>query len=191
MPRPLSKRVSEYFLVGEEVGLRAMKRDDLAMYQKWLNDSRVTEFLEMGWKPLSSADLDGVYHEATTDPNSIVMVICEKKRGQPIGTTGLYLIQWPCRRAQFRILIGDPSKYDAGYGTETTRLIVQYGFEVLNLATIYLGVNAENTRAVKSYENAGFTTEGQQRQFIYRNNRYYDCLNMSILAHEYHDRKRR
>ena len=176
-----------YFLTGEKVGLRGMRRDDLALYSKWLDNPEVTAFLEMGWKPTTEADLETTYREATSDPNAVVLVICDREMGAPIGTTGLYLIHWPCRRAQFRILIGEPSYFDSGCGTEATRLMVVYGFRTLNLETIYLGVNAENARAIRAYEKAGFTVEGRQRQFIYRNGRYYDCVNMSVLRDEYEE----
>ena len=176
-----------YFLTGEKVGLRGMRRDDLALYPQWLDNPEVTAFLEMGWKPTTEGDLEATYREATSDANAVVLVICDRETDRPIGTTGLYLIHWPCRRAQFRILIGEPSYFDGGYGTESTRLMIEHGFRTLNLATLYLGVNAENARAISAYEKAGFTVDGRQRQFIYRNGRYYDCVNMSILRDEYEE----
>jgi ribosomal-protein-alanine N-acetyltransferase len=180
-----------YFLTGNKIGLRAMQRSDLLPYADWLANEEVTRYLEMGWRPIAEADLDSVYQEATSGRDAVVMMICEKESGRPVGTAGLYLLQWPCRRAQFRILLGEPDVYDRGYGTEATRLILDYGFAKLNLETIYLGVNAENVRAIKTYEKAGFVHEGRQRRFIYRNGQYYDCINMSVLRSEHGDSGKR
>jgi len=119
----------------------------------------------------------------------LAFVVVDRKTGKPVGCCGLYAIQWICRRADFRILIGEPSAWDKGFGSEAAQLTVAYGFDKLNLETIYLGVNVENERAIKSYENAGFVREGVRRKLIYRNGRYYDALMMSVLREEYMARK--
>lgn len=174
-----------YFLKGQKIGLRAMRREDLPVYQEWLNSKDVTKYLEMGWRPYSERDLEAVYKEAVGATSAIVFVVCDLKTDKPIGTAGLYFLHWPGRRAQYRILLGKPEKYGKGIGTEVTRLILKHGFERLNMNTIYLGVNAENAGAIKAYEKCGFVHEGTQREFIYNNGRYYDCVNMSILARDY------
>ena len=180
-----------YMLSGKRIDLRGMVRSDLPVYRDWLSDPDVTRYLEMGWRPLGDSDLDAVYQEATSGNSAVVFVIEEKESGRAIGTTGLYLLQWHCRRAQFRILMGVPELFDRGYGTEATALIVEYGFERLNLETIYLGVNADNARAVRAYEKAGFVHEGRQRRFIYGGGTYHDCVNMSVLRSEYEGAKRK
>src|SRR3546814_16763304 len=91
--------------------------------------------------------------------DAIVFAIVEKATGRAVGTCGLYLINWICRRAQFNILIGEPEVWDKGYGSEAARLILGYAFDKLNLESVQLGVNAENKRAIRSYEKAGFVQE--------------------------------
>jgi RimJ/RimL family protein N-acetyltransferase len=179
---------AHYFLRGKKTGLRAMTREDLKLYQGWLNNKAVTEYLEMGWRPYTEQDLEDVYQEAIAG-KSIVFVVCDLKSGQAIGTAGFYFIHWPGRRAQYRILLGEPSFYGKGYGTEVNALLLEYGFNRLNLNTIYLGVNAENKNAIKSYLNVGYKEEGRQRDFVYNNGRYYDSIAMSILAKDYNKKK--
>lgn len=116
----------------------------------------------------------------------LCMVIMDNNTNQPVGTCGLYQINWPCRRAQYRILVGEPELFGTGIGTAATRLVVRYGFDRVNLEMIYLGVNAENTAAVRAYENAGFVHEGRHRRFIYNNGRYYDAKMMSIVRSDYY-----
>ncbi len=177
--------MNNHFLYGEKIYLRGMLEEDLNVYGEWIDNPEVTYYMEMGAKPYSAQDKAALYKEATDCNEAVVCVIVEKSTGKPVGTIGLYLIQWICRRAQFRILIGDSQVWDKGYGTEATKLVVKYGYERLNLETIYLGVNEENLRAIRSYEKAGFVHEGRQRRFVYRNGRYYDVVNMSMLREEY------
>ena len=91
-----------------------------------------------------------------------------------------------CCRGDYRIIIGERESLGRGLGTEVAKLVVAYGFETLNLEVITLGVNSENHRAIQSYENAGFVREGVRRKMIYRNSRYYDILQMSVLRDEYY-----
>jgi len=173
------------YLSDDLVNLRGMLREDLPLYRTWIDNPQVTYYMEMGWKPFSDHDLENTYAEATQSHTDVVMVIENKASGQAIGTTGLYLINWPGRRAQFRIMIGDPGSFGKGLGTAATRLIVGYGFERLNLETIYLGANEENPGAIRAYEKAGFSHDGVQPNFIYNNGRYYNAVMMSIVRADY------
>lgn len=173
------------FLSDDLVNLRGLRREDLICYRDWIDDPSVTLFMEMGWKPLGDADLERTYIEATQAADTVCMVIEERATGSAIGTCGLYLINWPGRRAQFRILIGKPSLFGKGYGTAATKLIVRYGFDRLNLETIYLGANADNKGALRAYEKAGFKVDGVQPHFVFNNGRYYDSVMMSITRGRY------
>ena len=177
--------MSEGFIIGEKIALRAIRRSDMGAYARWLDNHDVTHFLEMGWKPLSEPDLEATFKSLTESAETVAFVIEDRASGEAVGTCGLYLIQWVARRAQFNILIGEPSVWDKGFGTEATRLVVGYGFDTLNLESIQLGVNADNDRALKSYEKTGFVHEGRRRKFVYRNGRYYDLVVMGIVREEY------
>jgi RimJ/RimL family protein N-acetyltransferase len=175
--------------MGDRIVLRALKREDLASYKRWLDNTEVTAFLEMGARPVRESDLEELWALADANEGSVIFGIVELSSGRLIGTCGLYLISWVCRRAQFNILIGEPEVWDKGYGGEATRLCIRYAFENLNLNTVQLGVNAENGRAIHSYENSGFVHEGIRRQFIFSQGRYSDMVVMSVLRSEYEDNK--
>lgn len=177
------------FLEGEKVMLRGVRRDDLPSYREWLDNPLVTEYLEMGWKPTNEQDLDAAFSSLSGDDDNIAFVIVDRESGEAVGVCGLYLISWVARRAQFNILIGAPSVWNKGLGTQALSLLLGYGFGTLNLESVNLGVNAENKRAQRSYEKAGFVVEGRRRNFIFRNGRYYDLVVMSILRGEFMDGK--
>lgn len=177
--------MSAAFLSSQSISLHGLSKADLPAYQSWISNPAATEFMESGWRPASEADVQSIYEASTGPSDTAVFTIVPNELGRAVGVAGLYLIHWICRRAEFRILIGDDDYRGRGYGTEAARLIVDYGFGKLNLETIYLGVNAENAGAVKSYEKAGFQKEGIRRKLVYRNARYYDVLMMSILREEW------
>lgn len=176
---------NDAYLVDGATSLRAFREDDAAHLAAWWDDARVTEFLEMGARPTRKKDLDSFLSAAVQSDDSVCFAICDAGTGKIIGTCGLYLISWIARRAQFNILIGDPEAWDKGHGSRAASLTLAYGFNTLNLNSVHLGVNTENKRAMKSYENAGYTKEGVRRSFIFRNGRYYDVAMYSVLKDEF------
>lgn len=178
------------FLTGTRVTLRALRRADLELYRGWLENQDATFFMESGARPYGEAQIEEIYRSSTEANDTVVFVIEAADTKRPIGVAGLYLIQWISRRAEFRILIGEPGAFDRGYGTEATELIVGYAFDRLNLENVFLGVSSENKRAIRSYEKAGFQHEGVRRRYIYRNGLYYDATLMSVLRDEWQARKK-
>lgn len=172
---------------GKRLRLRAVERSDLPKFHEWMNDPQVTEGL-FRFLPVSMAEeekwFEGVLQrEAEQRPMAIE--IREGEEWQLAGNTGLFNIDWISRSAEFGIFIGDKARWNKGYGTETLQLILQHGFNTLNLNRIFLRVFATNPRARRSYEKAGFVLEGTLRQAIYRRGKYIDMEVMSVLRSEW------
>lgn len=173
------------FLSGEKVYLRGFEREDLKNLYEWINDIKVTHYMFMGERPAIMKRLEENWEREIASPNDVVFAIVDAKKELTIGSAGLYVINFISRHAEFRIIIGEKEYWDKGVGTEVCRLMLEYAFSKLNLNKVWLGVNADNVRAVRSYEKAGFVKEGLLRQEIYRNGRYYDAVRMSILREEF------
>ena len=60
-------------------------------------------------------------------------------------------------------------------------LLVEYGFNILNMNRIELSVYDFNSRAFKTYQKVGFIEEGRKRQARFHNGKYQDEIIMSIL----------
>ncbi len=178
-------------IYGKRIRFRAIERTDLPRSQAWLTDPEVIEGL-IHIVPLSSLDEDRWFEGAMRrEPEERPLAI-EIKDGSDwkyVGNIGFINLEWPPRCAEFGIFIGDKSLWDKGYGTEALELLLQHGFETLNLNRIYLRVFSTNLRAVHSYEKAGFVLEGTLRQAVYRHGRYADMLIMGILRSEWQARR--
>ena len=70
-------------------------------------------------------------------------------------------------------------------GEEAIKLILDYGFNYLNLNNIKLTVLEFNKRAIACYKKCGFKEMGKIRQAYYLNRRYYDEILMDILKEEF------
>lgn len=102
-----------------------------------------------------------------------------------IGEVVLNEIDWENRTANFRIALAGQRYFGKGYGSEATRLIVDYGFKQLKLHRIELEVYDFNPRAQRVYEKAGFVREGVRRDVLLWDGEYHSAIVMSVLRHEY------
>lgn len=174
------------FLEGHLTKLRGLGESDLdGPMVGWSNDREVTRMLYRGAFPATRQTTEEAMKACADNPNEVELAIIDKASGEHIGIAGLHSLNWVARSAEFRILIGNKTFWNGGYGTEVTQLLVAYGFEVLNAHKVWLGVTADNKGAVRCYEKVGFVTEGVLRAETYRNRRYYDAIRMSILRDEY------
>jgi ribosomal-protein-alanine N-acetyltransferase len=174
------------FAEGALVILRPLERADLnERYLSWLNDPEVTRYTETGTFPSTAEDLENYYRSVTGSKNDVMLAVVDKKSGRHVGNVKLGPIHWVHRRATFGILIGEKDFWGKGVGLEATRLMVEYGFQRLNLHRIDLGVFAEHDAAVKCYEKAGFKVEGRMREDLFLDGEYKDRLRMGMLRSEY------
>jgi len=172
------------FLFGEKIYLRAAQRDDADCIALVENhpDPRETLFYA---KPISSEQIQERLAKQNGDPNTILFTICSKATDKAVGQTAFVRIDWVGRMATFYIAIAEKENWSKGYGGEATRLMVDYGFNTLNLNRIQLHVATTNEKAVKSYRRAGFQIEGRLRQAMYHHGNYEDFYVMGILRQEY------
>jgi RimJ/RimL family protein N-acetyltransferase len=84
--------------------------------------------------------------------------------------------------ANFRITIAGSHNRGRGYGTQATRLVVAYAFDVVGLRRVSLEVYSFNPRAQHVYTKCGFQAEGRCRDALRWDGQWYDAIVMGILA---------
>ncbi len=82
---------------------------------------------ESDLQSLTADDVDAWYQHVEADPFCWVIHV----DGRAIGTARLHNVDEVNRNARYLIGIFDPAMWGLGYGTEATRLVVRYGFDVL------------------------------------------------------------
>lgn len=175
----------KYFrkLVGEKCYLSPVSLDDAEKYTEWVND------LEIGQFVLFSAAILDINSEREMlkklMENSAVFAIVEKDTNKVIGNCGLHEINEIHRRAVFGIFVGEKTYWNQGIGAEATALILDYGFNILNLNNITLEVVAYNHRAIRCYEKVGFKKVGARRNYVFMAGAYHDVLVYDMLASEF------
>ncbi|HWQ04018.1 MAG TPA: GNAT family protein [Longilinea sp.] len=178
-------------IIGQNIRLRAIERQDLPHFVEWLNDPEVRRNLLVN-VPLSQAQEDGWFERVLSRPleeQPLAIEVNTPEGWQMVGNCGLFDLDWRNRSAEIGIFIGDKRFWNKGYGTEAMRLMAGYGFGSLNLYRIYLRVFETNPRGIHCYEKAGFIHEGRLRQAEFQDGKYIDLLVMSVLRSEWSDRE--
>ena len=171
-------------IVGEKVALGPIGRDLIPLFQRWSNDFDVRRF-QGPMRPTSLESIEDMYASIRKDENQSYFTVYEKSELRPIGNAGLADINHAHRTAEFFIMIGDKESWGKGYGTEVTRLVLEYGFACLGLHNIFLWVFATNERGIRAYRRAGFRMAGRWRQAKRRGDRAYDLVLMDCVATEF------
>ncbi|WP_237224517.1 GNAT family N-acetyltransferase [Rothia nasisuis] len=84
----------------------------------------------------------------------------------------------------YRIAIGQAGQ-NKGYGTEATKLMVDYAFEKLDLHRIELEVLDFNERAKHVYTSCGFVAEGRRREAFLIDGQYHDAVLKAVLRSDW------
>jgi RimJ/RimL family protein N-acetyltransferase len=178
-------------IYGERIRLRAIERGDLAQFTEWLNDPEVRRGLMVNL-PFSLAEEEAWFENMLKSPQAehpLGIEIITDDGWELIGNCGLFGIDWRVRQAEFGIFIGAKQYWNQGYGTEAFKLMIEHGFNNLNLNRISLCAYENNPRAIRSYEKAGLTIEGRKRQAHYDEGQFFDMILMSILRSEWEENK--
>lgn len=179
----------KYFkkLVGDRIYLspRCMDEEDTEKFTEWLNDFEVTDYTGRSGL-LMSLEGEKKYLIENSNPEATFAIVTLEE-DKLIGTVGLENINNINRSAVLGIFIGDKDYRSKGYGTEAIRLLLDFGFNYMNLHSIKLNLMSANERAFKCYSKCGFKEAGRIRDNVFVNGEYYDTIAMDILDSEFKD----
>lgn len=172
-------------LIGEKCYLSPPSLEDAEKWAEWDNDLEVT--IPLGPEAYTPYPLDRVREgiRKLMEKERHIFSIIDLKTEKLIGRCLLFDVDQINRKATFGIDIGDKSYWDQGYGQDATRLILDYGFNLLNLHNIMLGVFSYNERAISCYKKVGFKEIGRRRESRFVGGKWYDGVWMDILAGEF------
>jgi RimJ/RimL family protein N-acetyltransferase len=103
-------------IFGKRIRLRALERDDLHLYVKWINDPEVREGVAM-YLPFSMYEEEKWYEMTMAKPAAEHPMVIEIKNGDgwiPIGDCGFFKTRFTNRNGELGILIGAKEYWNQG-----------------------------------------------------------------------------
>jgi len=169
------------------VTLRELTLDDAEDRYQWCLDREVTKHLNMPEKypPFSQEETLAWIDMCIKRTNGYEQKAIMTKEGKHIGWIDLKNIDRLNKHAELGVAIGDKTYWGRGFGLAAMREMLQWGYQELGLNKIWLRVEVDNEKAIKSYRRMGYVDEGLLRQDRLRNGEFVDRLRMSILREEF------
>ena len=171
-------------MIGDLIRLRPVTVDDAKTFFDSLNDADVNR-LTGTTESFSFGQVQAHYSRVALANDRLDYAIIPNGKDDLIGEVVLNNIDEHNRSASFRIALLGAKHFGKGYGTEATSLIVNYGFEVLDLHRIELEVYDFNPRAIHVYRKIGFQQEGIRRDVLFWEGQFHSAIMMSMLKTEY------
>ena len=171
-------------LVGEKCYLSPLYIDDAEKYCEWVNDLEITQYLSISTMQIALPKEKEILNDMIKNKSQTYAII-DKSNDKMMGNCSLFDIDQLNQNAELGIFIGDKEYWGKGFGTDAIKLILDYGFNILNLNNIMLEVFSFNERAIKSYKKAGFKIIGKRREAKKINGKRADMIYMDILSEEF------
>jgi len=170
-------------IAGERLYLSPVNAEDFKQYTKWINDPEVADPLGSYTGAYSLTSEKKVLERLSGKGHHYAIVLNEGDT--LIGNVGLTDIDHIHRKALLGLFIGESEHRGKGYGGEAIRLLLGYGFNVLNLHNVMLFAHADNPQGLACYSKLGFKEIGRRREARIRDGRFIDVVYMDILATDF------
>ncbi len=172
-------------LVGQKCYLSPTCLEDAEKWAAWDNDPEVAIPLGDEAYTLNSLEAERESIAGILKNYDTVFTILDLATDEVIGRGMLFNIHRIDHCAMLGIVIGEKAYWNRGYGQDATRLLLEYGFNSLNMENIMLGVFSFNERAIACYRKVGFHEIGRRRQSRIIAGKKYDVIFMDMLAEEF------
>lgn len=170
---------------GKKVILRPVDPElDLPFMYKWINDSRVNQYLNAE-SPVSIGAEREYLESIGKDPKDCIYAIETIKKRKFIGMMGLHNIKPVDQRAITGAVIGDRCFWGKGYGADAKMLLLYHGFMKLNLRKINSSVLAFNRRSQMYLQKTGYQIEGVLKRQIYYRGEFIDKILLALFREDF------
>ena len=169
-------------LTGERVLLRPMTADDAQYMWADIDDAETTR-LTGSHGTFTRDQIERWCATRGEQDDRLDLAVIDRSTGAWAGEVVINEWDEDNRACSFRIALG-PGGRDRGLGTEATRLIVDYVFDVIDEPPVHrlaLAVHDFNPRAQAVYEKVGFRREGVLRDALLWDGDFHDSILMSIV----------
>jgi RimJ/RimL family protein N-acetyltransferase len=183
---------------GEKVHLSPLSPElDAPIIASWTYDLEFSRFCrENSPRPLAvfeiKKQIEDWQKKSEEKRSSYYFAIRRKDGDYPlIGIVRIPYVEWNNQYATLYINIAD-KKDEAEYFEETTRLVLNFLFNELNIhSAAVLSISSDQGETISAYLKEGFSIDVQLKEAQFRNGNYLDELCLGILRPEWERKERK
>ena len=173
--------------IGKAVILRPVVPDDLEPLRVWRNRPEYRQYFREH-RDISPA-MQQAWYENTVlnDPCTHMFAIAQKRGGRLLGACGICYVEPYHQSGDFSIYIGADDHYiDDRFAPDAARLLLDYGFETLDLHRIWAEIYDIDKAKRALFADLGFHLDGRHIEaHRMEDGRYVDCLFYGLLRRDY------
>lgn len=174
-------------ITGKKVYFTAIESSSLEQLRAWRNTPDLRQYFREYREISSDMQKKWFYERVLENKNQVDFEIHDIQTNSLIGHCSLNYIDWINKNAEFGIYIGDTKFRSGGFGSDALRLLLEYGFNTLNLHRIWGEVYSNNS-ALDIYYHVGFKNEGLKRQHHFDAGQWLDSHMIAILRDEWNNK---
>jgi len=173
-------------IIGKQINLRYLKKFDALSVQKNAKDFEIARYTTIPhpYTLKNAEDFIKLTHLKINKKKAFEYGIELKETRGIIGMIGLMNIDYNNKNAEVGYWLGK-NYWGKGIMKDAIKLILNFGFKELKLVRIYARVMHPNIASAKLLEKSGFKCEGTMRKSTFRNDKWMDNINYSILSNEF------
>jgi RimJ/RimL family protein N-acetyltransferase len=172
-------------IIGKSVILRAIEDSDLDRFNAWGNDPDLWHLLG-GWHfPVSMASTRNWFNGLQGDQTNLRLAITTPDLGV-VGLANLLDLDWKNRHGFHGMMLGNSGARGKGVGRDTVMALMRYAFDELGLERLDGSMIEYNQASLALYcGKCGWQQEGRQRNWYYRDGRYWDRILVGVTRADY------
>ncbi|MFD2829169.1 GNAT family N-acetyltransferase [Corticicoccus populi] len=170
-----------------KVWLRDVSYCDVEERYQWFLDKEVIKYLNVpqNYPPFTKEQTREWITQCINRTNGYEQKAIITEENQNIGWIDLKNIDSDDGEAELGIVIGDRGYWGRGYASSAMKEMLHYGFNNLNLEKIWLRVDADNQRAIKSYTKFGYREVALLKNDRIRHGKHIDRFKMEYLKSDF------
>ena len=173
------------FISGTKIDLCPPNTEHINLYTKWMNNPKIRKYARY-WAPQIIEEVKKwVEPKQERTKSEVFLEIWHTKDEKPIGYAGFINIRWFDKNAFLFYLVGELEYWGKGIATEAAKLVIDYGFNELNLHKINATVFQPNKSSIRVLEKNGFIHELTLKNEVYIDGKHIDAEQYSILKSEW------
>ena len=178
-------------LENEWVLLRPLKKEDMVALKEAANDAQI--WTHMSVELLTDEAISHYMETAFTHYKtgaSLLFVVIDKRSNKIVGATSFLDISIPHKRLEIGATWYHPSVWRTHINTNCKYLLLQYGFEQLQLNRVQIKTGHENERSQRAIERIGAQKDGILRNhMVQRNGQIRHTVMYSITQEDWQNVK--